>query len=169
MCLSSKQSSLFSFYALPSGGKLKDAVVHSMRSRDRQMATAAIWTCYIDCRRPRHLYLHCFGFSDQKSLSPPPRLLVCYLLKDYRWVILSRNIIFKFRCFQLLLRLRILCFFSVLLKLGLNGPTTASFCFFLVFSIKPYTILQQIDVKNVKPESGSAIQTPNLVIISLLP
>ena len=26
MC--SKQSSLFSFYALPSGGKLKDAVVH---------------------------------------------------------------------------------------------------------------------------------------------
>ena len=28
MCLCSKQSSLFSFYALPSGGKLKDAVVH---------------------------------------------------------------------------------------------------------------------------------------------
>ena len=26
--LSSKQSSLFSFYALPSGGKSKDAVVH---------------------------------------------------------------------------------------------------------------------------------------------
>ena len=29
MCLHSKQSSLFSFYALPSGGKLKGAVVHS--------------------------------------------------------------------------------------------------------------------------------------------
>ena len=28
MCLRSKQSSLFSFYALHSGGKLKDAVVH---------------------------------------------------------------------------------------------------------------------------------------------
>ena len=28
MCLCSKQSSLFSFYALPSGGKSKDAVVH---------------------------------------------------------------------------------------------------------------------------------------------
>ena len=28
MCLCSKQSSLFSFYALPSGGKWKDAVVH---------------------------------------------------------------------------------------------------------------------------------------------
>ena len=28
MCFSSKQSSLFSFYALPSGGKSKDAVVH---------------------------------------------------------------------------------------------------------------------------------------------
>ena len=28
MCLCLKQSSLFSFYALPSGGKLKDAVVH---------------------------------------------------------------------------------------------------------------------------------------------
>ena len=28
MCLCSKQSSLFSFYALPSGGKLKGAVVH---------------------------------------------------------------------------------------------------------------------------------------------
>ena len=28
MCLCSKQSSLFSFYALPSGGKLKDVVVH---------------------------------------------------------------------------------------------------------------------------------------------
>ena len=28
MCLCSKQSGLFSFYALPSGGKLKDAVVH---------------------------------------------------------------------------------------------------------------------------------------------
>ena len=28
MCLCSKQSSLFSFYALPSGGKLKDPVVH---------------------------------------------------------------------------------------------------------------------------------------------
>ena len=30
MCLYSKQSSLFSFYALPSGGKLKGAVVHSV-------------------------------------------------------------------------------------------------------------------------------------------
>ena len=28
MCLCSKQSSLFSFYALPSGGKSKDVVVH---------------------------------------------------------------------------------------------------------------------------------------------
>ena len=28
----SKQSSLFSFYALPSGGKSKDAVVHSLPS-----------------------------------------------------------------------------------------------------------------------------------------
>ena len=28
MCFSSKQSSLFSFFALPSGGKSKDAVVH---------------------------------------------------------------------------------------------------------------------------------------------
>ena len=28
ICLCSKQSSLFSFYALPSGGILKDAVVH---------------------------------------------------------------------------------------------------------------------------------------------
>ena len=28
ICFSSKQSSLFSFYALPSGGKSKDAVVH---------------------------------------------------------------------------------------------------------------------------------------------
>ena len=28
MCFSSKQSSLYSFYALPSGGKSKDAVVH---------------------------------------------------------------------------------------------------------------------------------------------
>ena len=28
MCLHLKQSSLFSFYALPSGGKSKDAVVH---------------------------------------------------------------------------------------------------------------------------------------------
>ena len=28
MCLCSKQFSLLSFYALPSGGKLKDAVVH---------------------------------------------------------------------------------------------------------------------------------------------
>ena len=28
MCFSSKQSSLFSFYALSSGGKLKDVVVH---------------------------------------------------------------------------------------------------------------------------------------------
>ena len=28
MCLRSKQSSLFSFYALPSGGKLKEVVVH---------------------------------------------------------------------------------------------------------------------------------------------
>ena len=27
MCLCSKQSNLFSFYALPSGGKLKDVVV----------------------------------------------------------------------------------------------------------------------------------------------
>ena len=31
MCLCSKQSSLFSFYALPSGGKLKDVVVHSIK------------------------------------------------------------------------------------------------------------------------------------------
>ena len=31
MCLCSKQSSLFSFYALPSGGKSKDAVVHWSR------------------------------------------------------------------------------------------------------------------------------------------
>ena len=30
MFLFSKQSKLFSFYALPSGGKLKDAGVHSM-------------------------------------------------------------------------------------------------------------------------------------------
>ena len=30
MCLGSKQPSLFSFYALPSGGKLKGAVVHSL-------------------------------------------------------------------------------------------------------------------------------------------
>ena len=30
MWLCSKLSSLFSFYALPSGGKSKDAVVHSM-------------------------------------------------------------------------------------------------------------------------------------------
>ena len=28
MCLHSKQSSLFSYYGLPSGGKLKDAMVH---------------------------------------------------------------------------------------------------------------------------------------------
>ena len=28
MCLRSKQSSLFTFYALPSGGKSKDVVVH---------------------------------------------------------------------------------------------------------------------------------------------
>ena len=28
MCFSSKQSSLFSYYALPTGGKSKDAVVH---------------------------------------------------------------------------------------------------------------------------------------------
>ena len=28
MCLCKKQSSLFSFYAMPSGGKSKDAVVH---------------------------------------------------------------------------------------------------------------------------------------------
>ena len=28
MCLSSKQSSIFSFYALPSSGKSKAAVVH---------------------------------------------------------------------------------------------------------------------------------------------
>ena len=32
MCLCSKQSSLFSFYALPSGGKSKDAVVHWIRT-----------------------------------------------------------------------------------------------------------------------------------------
>ena len=31
MCLRSKQSSLFSFYALPSGGKSKDAVVHWLK------------------------------------------------------------------------------------------------------------------------------------------
>ena len=56
-----------------------------------------------------------------------------------------------------------------IVKIGFKLANHGLFLFFLVFSIKPYTILQQIDVKNVKPESGSAIQTPNLVIISLLP
>ena len=38
LCLCSKQSSLFSFYALPSGGKLKDAMVHTKRSFTKMLS-----------------------------------------------------------------------------------------------------------------------------------
>ena len=49
-----------------------------------------------------------------------------------------------------------------------NGPTPASFCLFSVFSIKHYTILQQINLKNVHPVSGAGIQTHNLLYMRLL-
>ena len=35
MCLCPKQSSLFSFYAMTSGGKLKDAVAHCNRQAQK--------------------------------------------------------------------------------------------------------------------------------------
>ena len=43
------------------------------------------------------------------------------------------------------------------------------FRLFSVFTIKHFTILQQINVKNVHAVSGAVFQTHNLLIMSLLP
>ena len=58
--LCSKQSSFFTFYALPSGGKSKDAVVHSLR--------------------PRCTHLHLYYWWDLLILFDPCELLFTSLL-----------------------------------------------------------------------------------------
>ena len=56
LCLCSKQSSLFSFYALPSGGKSKDAVVHCLQDcYFGDMLSAQIAKLSVSLEGPIHL------------------------------------------------------------------------------------------------------------------
>ena len=89
MCLCSKQSSLFSFYALPSGGKSKDAVVHLLQ------VWLLIWHLFVSAADARPAQV----FSGLLHLLRPQLLLVDHHLR-HLGIVLHRRMSMLIRLVQ---------------------------------------------------------------------
>ena len=110
----------------------------------------------------------------------PPLFLVCgrcyktFLRKPrfpFNWNTKNNKRPFKginsFGVLYLCLKITIWPFMKKNKRRDYNGPTRPLFCLFQSLQSNK-TILQQTDVKNVQPVSGTRIQTHNLMIMSLL-